>query len=162
VIKVELPDLRKISARLERLGPAAVGAFEAGLRADAGAIMDDCQQNRVPVVTGWLRSSAYVRETQTRSGRLALQFGYQAPHAVYVHEIPYSGHTTRGLPGAMRNGEGYKFLEKSARRVLAGFSERMARRVQAALRGKRVPGGLRTALNKAFPKPAPKRRKGRR
>lgn len=159
MIKVELPDLRKISARLERLGPDAIEAFEQGLRADAQAIIDDCQHNRVPVVTGWLRSSAYVRESETARGRLALQFGYEAPHAVYVHEVPYSGHTTRGLPGALRNGEGYKFLEKAAKRVLAGFSERMARRIQAALRGKRVPGGLRRALAKAFPKPSKRRGK---
>lgn len=159
MIKVELPDLRKISARLERLGPKAVEAFEAGLRADAGAIMDAAQA-KVPVVTGWLRSSAYVRETQTQRGRLALQFGYHAPHAVYVHEVPYDGHTTRGLPGALRNGQGYKWLEKSAKRVLQGFSQRMANRVRAAMKGQRVDGGLRRALNKAFPAPAkPKKRR---
>ena len=77
-------------------------------------VMGEAQQ-RVPVVTGRLRSSAFVRTHGKNQYRTDLHIGYAAPYAVYVHEIPFSGHTTRGLPGAMRNGKGYKWLERAAR-----------------------------------------------
>lgn len=129
-MKLEVQNLNGVLGMLKRLPVAATKELEAGLVREAGRVMDEAQR-RVPVVTGQLRSSAFVHNDRRKGGSLSI--GYDAPHAIYVHEIPFSGKTTKGLPGAVRNGQGYKWLEKSVRQALTGAKERLVRAIRAAM-----------------------------
>lgn len=130
-VNIRVKGLEKLNAKLKKLGPAAAEALNDGLVEEAGNIMNEAQ-NRVPVVTGRLRSSAFIRDNRKRTGR-EISLGYEAPYAQYVHEIPYSGKTTKGLPGALRNGKGYKWLEKAANKALQGVRVRLINKIRAAL-----------------------------
>lgn len=132
-LKIQIQGLEPLRKKLEKLAPAAADALHAQVLAEAGSVMNEAQQ-RVPVVTGRLRSSAFVREVQRNQYRTDVAYGYEAPYAIFVHEIPYDGHTTRGLPGAVRNGLGYKWLQLAANKVLRGAPTRLASAVRQALR----------------------------
>jgi hypothetical protein len=136
VIKIELQNMEKLRAQLGKLPKRAKDAFEAGMIEQAAAILTAAQK-RVPVVTGRLRSSARVAKVKRNQYRSDLLVQYEAPYAIYVHEIPYDGHTTRGLPGAERNGEGYKWLQKAADKVIPKIVPTVIKRIQAALKGGR-------------------------
>jgi hypothetical protein len=116
---------------MKNLPPKALAAMKEGLLEEAGRIMDNAQ-TRVPVVTGRLRSSAFIRRRQKHK-KDEIYLGYEAPYAKFVHEIPYSGKTTRGLVGAVRNGKGYKWLEKAAEFVLKGARVRLINKIREAL-----------------------------
>lgn len=128
MIRVSVKGLPAIQGILKNLPKETSKELREALIDEAQGVIGEAQK-RVPVVTGQLRSSAYVRATKTR-----VDAGYDAPHAVYVHEIPYDGHTTKGLPGAERNGEGYKWLAKAAQKMLRGARQRLARRLKLATR----------------------------
>lgn len=114
-MSLNVQGMEALRKRFESVSNAMRATVEGHERSTAGAIMQEAQRT-VPVVTGRLRSSAFVRERK-RKGAAACSFGYEAPYAVYVHEIPYRGTTTRGLPGALRNGKGYKWLERAAKKM---------------------------------------------
>ena len=131
-VRITVPNMGDLLRKLDVLPPKVRAAFYAGLLKEATGIMDEAQK-RVPVVTGRLRSSAFTRDTKTGKRR-DISLGYEAPYAVYVHEIPYKGTTTRGLPGAMRNGKGYKWLQKSVTKALKGARERLINAMRAAMK----------------------------
>lgn len=112
----KIKGLAELQARFAKTSAAMRETIEGHALATCGAIMQEAQR-RVPVVTGQLRSSAWIRQNKRgkTSGFANASCGYSAKHASFVHDIPYSGKTTKGLPGAVRNGKGYKWLEKSAK-----------------------------------------------
>lgn len=131
---MEVRGLEQLQAKLKKLAPAAARALETALIQDvAGAVMKEAQRT-VPVVTGRLRSSAFVRKVARNQYRTDLRFGYDAPYAVYVHEIPYTGRTTRGKIGAKNNGKGYKWLQRAYYRVRASAVNRAWNRVRSEVR----------------------------
>jgi hypothetical protein len=133
-VRITVPNIGNLVAKLKKLPPKVQTAFYEGLLKEAGAIMDNAQ-TRVPVVTGRLRSSAFIRD-EKRKGKRDITLGYDAPYAVYVHEIPYKGTTTKGLPGAMRNGKGYKWVQKAVNFALKGARERLINVMRAAMGGR--------------------------
>ncbi len=112
MIRFELQGMEKIRERFKGLTKRGLDAMEAALIAEAGEVMNT-GQTLVPVVTGRLRSSAYVRKVSRNQHRSDLRFGYAAPYAVFVHERP---------------GRGYKWL----RRALAMTANARKRRLQRA------------------------------
>lgn len=68
---------------------------------DAGLQIQNVAQSRTPVDTGNLKASAYTRKAM--GGRLAVEIGFTASYAIYVHENLEARHT---------NGEA-KFLERA-------------------------------------------------
>jgi hypothetical protein len=134
MISIRLADAGSFDALRKTLRGMPRHVREAGwasILKEAQLTMDTAQA-KVPVVTGQLRSSASIKVLKN-----AVDVRYTAPHAVYVHEIPYSGKTTKGKLGALRNGQGYKWLELAARQVFAGSAKRMADAIRAAIkRGK--------------------------
>lgn len=120
--------MKALQRKLKDMPKAVREAGDAALLNEASLTMAEAQST-VPVVTGHLRSSGYVRVYKSK-----IDLGYSAPHAVYVHEIPYSGKTTRGLLGALRNGQGYKWLERAIIKISAGSGGRIAAAVRRAMR----------------------------
>jgi hypothetical protein len=108
-----LDELRK---RFEATSKAMRETIEGHALATIGAVMQEAQRT-VPVVTGELKSTAFIKSTKSGNGTASAKSGYTAPHALHVHEIQYSGYTTKGLPGAKNNGKGYKWLEKAGKKM---------------------------------------------
>lgn len=130
-LKVTFADkgtLRALQKQVADLPKRAQVAAQAALLNESKLTMDEAQRT-VPVVTGHLRSSAFVNVLKSK-----IDIGYSAPHAVYVHEVPYSGKTTRGKPGAMRNGQGYKWLARAAQKIFPGSAKRIAQAIAKAMR----------------------------
>jgi hypothetical protein len=118
-LKIEVYNLESLRRRLNGLGAKAEDAFEASMVDEAQMVIDAAQQT-VPVVSGRLRSSAFVRKVARNQHRSDIRFGYDAPYASQVHERP--------------GGKGYKWLATAANRLLHGMSGRVAARIKAALR----------------------------
>jgi hypothetical protein len=78
-----LSNLNREVARIE--GASMTGLLEAGF------LVQRASQKLVPIDTGNLRASAYTRKAQ--GGELAVEVGYEAAYAVYVHEILDAAHT---------------------------------------------------------------------
>src|SRR3990167_5454214 len=133
MVKVEVRGMEALQARLKRTSATLAREAPKAVRVFAGEGMNEAQK-RVPVVTGRLRSSAYIREVKRNQHRTDVRFGYEAPYAVFVHEIPYSGRTTRGKPGALRNGKGYKWLQRAFQKVKRNSASRVMDRIKHAVR----------------------------
>ena len=118
-IYVQVEGVEALKKKLAHLGKRAQAAFEDALILEAGAVMNEGQR-RVPVVTGRLRSSAFVRPVQRNQYRSDLRFGYAAPYAIYVHEIP--------------GGRGYKWLANAVNATMRGRHGRMLAVIQRVLR----------------------------
>jgi hypothetical protein len=76
----------------------------------------------VPVATGFLKNSSYVKPPFIGRRYSYVEFGYHAAYALYVHENPRSGKTGGFSPSGHRYPDGkwarvgeYKFLEKPLR-----------------------------------------------
>jgi hypothetical protein len=132
VIKLRVQNVEKIQRTLAGASEASARALRESLRRESGRILNEAQK-LVPVVTGRLRSSAYMRGTERNQHRTDFDFGYSAPYAVRIHEERFSGRTTRNRPGAKNNGKGYKWLERAARRVMVGVRSRTAKFIRAAM-----------------------------
>lgn len=77
----------------------------------------------VPVATGYLKNSSYVRPPVVTKNRAVVELGYHAAYALYVHENPRSGKTYGYSPSGRKYPPGtwamvgeYKFLEKPFRK----------------------------------------------
>lgn len=117
MIKVQIKGLEATQRRLKKLSRTTDAAVENGLVKVAGAILNEAQEI-VPVVTGRLRSSAFIEKTK-RKDRNEIRFGYRAPYALIVHE--------------RRTGRGFKWLERAARDALQRVKQSVAREVYAAI-----------------------------
>jgi hypothetical protein len=118
-LRIEMQGLERLKASLHSLGRRVEAAAEAALMEEAGRVMGAAQKD-VPVDTGRLRSSAFVRQVRRNQHRTDVAFGYTAPYAVAVHERPGTRH--------------HHWLQHAADRVLAGLVGRVMRRVKAALK----------------------------
>jgi hypothetical protein len=98
---------------------------------EGGLIIQRAAQEKCPVVTGNLRSSAYT-ELDTSGGGQAVEIGFTAAYAPFVHENPNAGKSGKKNPskGKMRFSEvgEWKFLEhaidEKGREVLARIARR--------------------------------------
>ena len=100
---------RNIARHVRKMGKVTMAGLLEG-----GAIVQGTSQDRVPVLTGNLKGSAYTRKAQ--SGDLAAEVGYTAAYAVYVHENLEQ--TLKGEPRSGGKGEYWdngqpKFLESA-------------------------------------------------
>ena len=102
-------------------------------------------QERVPVVTGKLKSAGYVRKPVFFGDKVAsVELGYDgdiAPYAFAVHEIPRSGKTEgtspKGQPyqpGTWAREGGWKFLDEPVNEMAATTKHRMAVDIRETLR----------------------------
>lgn len=81
-------------------GMTMAGLYEAGLKIQASS------QQRTPVKFGNLKGSAYTRKD--RLGKKAVEIGYTANYAIYVHENLEARHTVgqaKFLESALRDNE---------------------------------------------------------
>ena len=100
-----LKGVETVVRNLNRVVTRELSAASRAAEAGAQAILSDTLPH-VPVLTGELRDSGYVR----RSGRSSAEVGFSAEHAPFVHEID-RGHA---------HGE-WKFLEHALQRQAAGL-----------------------------------------
>lgn len=112
-IRIKTHGIERLTKVLNKLEKGAKESAEDALVGIGQDFMDKAQ-TLVPVVTGRLRSSAFVRAQARNKNVTDVHIGYETPYAIIVHEVQFDGHTTRGLPGAMRNGMGYKWLQRAA------------------------------------------------
>lgn len=120
-------DLRPLLRVLAKLGPIADREMAKALRAETDAIFRRSQM-LTPVDTGALRASGKVEQT----GSMAFEISYggsAAPYALYVHEIMTNAHAAPTQA---------KFLEQPLTDAVAGFDQRVGRRLAAALKGARA------------------------
>src|SRR4051812_20192333 len=110
---VKIKGTGEILARLRPLVKDKKEAVQKAILAEAFALQAESMKE-VPVRYGRLRASAYTRPTET--GAIV---GYTAAYAVYVHEMVDNKHTVGKA----------KFLEDPMRRLMAGYLERITRRV---------------------------------
>lgn len=84
---LEIKELKKFVKRLEKAGARIQSRAERGL-IDAGSFLQGESMKIVPVQTGYLRASAFVRKV----GPGHVIVGYAAAYAAYVHENPNAAH----------------------------------------------------------------------
>lgn len=60
----------------------------AALYTEAEAIMRWSRDEWVPIVTGQLYDSGYVKDPDVRRNKVSVEIGYDAPYALVVHEAP--------------------------------------------------------------------------
>ena len=104
-ITVKLTGLEALQARLKRVQKVTADTTFRRLVVKVSACMTEAQKT-VPVVTGRLRSTAFVRKQAANQYRQDLHFGYEAPYASFVHERP--------------EGRGYQWMRKAFLKVLRG------------------------------------------
>lgn len=109
--------IRNLNKELERIKKGTT----TGLTKAAHHVMKESIK-KVPVATGFLKNSSYVRSPSVSKNRAVVELGYQAAYALYVHENPRSGKTMGFSPSGIRYPPGkwatvgeYKFLEKPFR-----------------------------------------------
>jgi hypothetical protein len=118
----------------------------AALRREAEAIMADSKENFVPIDQGVLRASGYVRAAPgSKAGNIAVMLGYGGAaraYALAVHENPskhdppsWKGKTILFKP----SGRGPKYLERPLKNAAATLAERLAARLQEALKEAAAP-----------------------
>lgn len=101
----------------------------AGLK-EAGLMIQREAQKIVPVESGKLRSSAYTRKAM--DGRLAVEVGFSAEYALWVHENMdvNGGYPRRSGRGVIWGPKGEPmYLEKAFRIVQPQISEIVARKL---------------------------------
>jgi hypothetical protein len=129
MVKIDIKGMPELRKRLEAAGASLAPSAENAITYDIALTTMDEAQKTVPVVSGALRASAFIRKPQGGNNPL-VTMGYEMPYALYVHEIPYDGHTTKGLPGAQNNGKGYKWLQKAYVRTMRGAAAKAKERVK--------------------------------
>lgn len=107
--------------KLQRVKSALANELPKAFVDEANKVMSEAQNN-VPVITGRLRSSAYVRTVARNQHRTDVRFGYDAPYAASVHENP--------------NSRGWKWLYNAFLKVTGGTKMRVAERLKRALKGR--------------------------
>jgi hypothetical protein len=145
-----LEGLKAVKGQLSRLfanapGAMAAGIYQEGLRVDADAV------SMCPVDSGRLRATHYVGPPEDNGSRIDVPVGFGTDYAVYVHENT-SHRLGKGVEGprmmtalaakALHGGEGGtatgivgpKFLERAMHNAMAGFEDRLARRVRRNIR----------------------------
>ena len=96
---VQVRDGAAVARSLAALGTNGPLAIQQGLREWAEMVLDDSQNNYVPVDVGTLKGSGYIRQPilsigLTGTPEVVLGYGgAAAPYALSVHENPRSGKT---------------------------------------------------------------------
>lgn len=110
---------KELTAAIRALGPAAIHAAARAMTFSAEAIMTVSKSQYVPVETGTLRGSGFVKPAETTRNSVSVTLGYggaAAPYALSVHENPRAGKTGGMSPGGKKykrwakTGE-WKYLE---------------------------------------------------
>lgn len=143
MVEISIKGMDNLRKNVEALGPRAQNAFEEGIIAEVAKVMRKAYK-LVPIYTGSLQGSAFLRERKTNDSR-DITFGYDEKYAVFVHEHP-NGHMNgdghpcgcyatihRPRPGQKRNGQGYKWLEKAINSIGQDFIGAVQRRVRSAV-----------------------------
>lgn len=113
----EVRGLEEIVSNLNKAVAGIEGATLAGLM-EAGLQIEHSAKGRVPVDTGNLKNSGYTR----KAGKLAVEVGFTAFYAVYVHENLDARHPVgeaKFLQNAVSANEG-RILEIIQRRARVG------------------------------------------
>jgi hypothetical protein len=104
--------------RAEALADTALSAAAEAAYEFAQEVMEDSKANYCPVDTGRLRDSGFVERPMVarmgNGGGFAIQMGYRAEYAVYVHEIP-----ARHLHGS------WKYLSIPFRKHAGRYADRV-------------------------------------
>lgn len=119
-LRVEIHGIEKLKRRFEKLGRSVPAAVEKALIEEAAEIIGEAQKT-VPVLTGELRTSAYIDRVKRNQHRSDVRAGYLANYASIVHEAP--------------GGRGYHWLLKAATRVRRGFKAKVLSAIRYAVRG---------------------------
>lgn len=129
-IKIEIKGLDGLRKKLYRLPVEAMAEFQEALIDEATQMMSLAQE-KVPVRTGRLRSSA--RVTGERGGRFkhAIVLAYDAPYAIYVHAKEHWATGERYAPT--------HWLQRAVEKRNKGLAGRLVRRVRNVL-AKKFPG----------------------
>ena len=139
-IHLEIDGFAELLRTLEGAAAKVDSAVASALH-DEGEIIKNLSQERVPVDTGNLQSSA--TNTQTSGGGAIEQtIAYGGPAGRYawrVHENPRAGKTEGVSPKGRKYSRwakqgGWKYLESAALERHDGFSQRLADRIREALR----------------------------
>jgi hypothetical protein len=80
-VAAKVEGLAQVNRRLDAMLDTVEGTTMAGLM-EAGLQIEGSAKRRVPVERGNLRASGYTR----KAGELAVEVGFQAAYAVFVHE----------------------------------------------------------------------------
>jgi len=87
-ITVEIKDTKELQRTLEKLDKRAQAELKKALYAEAELIMTESKK-QVPVDTGTLRSTGYVKQPEEKGDLVEVEMGYggpAAPYAIWVHE----------------------------------------------------------------------------
>lgn len=94
IIRIE--GLDEALARLRALPAAALRIAGEDLHRIAEDVMTDSKENYVPVVTGTLHASGFVKQPEVGADGVSVTLGFggaAAPYALAVHENPRAGKT---------------------------------------------------------------------
>jgi hypothetical protein len=128
-LSVTLEGAPRARKRFTEIEKATYEQLARALYYEGEAIMADSKINYVPVRTGTLRSSGFVRPPKFEDGKWTVELGYGGAaqtYAIIIHERPWtrkSSHwskTASGKPGQN------KYLEKPLLKRASKFDQRLA------------------------------------
>jgi hypothetical protein len=124
-VRIRLQSDGNIRRELQRIANRIPEAAGRALHEEGQTIITRAKSDpSFPVDTGALRASGTVDAPKTRGRRVEVDIGFggpAAPYALYVHE-------------GTKNMQARKYLEKHVLEAQRGWAERLARRLQNALR----------------------------
>lgn len=128
-LSVTLEGVPRAKQRVIEIEKATYEQLAKALYYEAEAIMTDSKVNYVPVMTGALRSSGFVRPPMFSQGKWTVEMGFGGAaqtYAIIIHERPWnrkSSHwskTASGKPGQN------KYLEKPLLKRASKLDQRLA------------------------------------
>ena len=134
---------------LDITGKEGVKALKRGLRAEGENLRTESMRI-VPVDTGFLKGTAFVRQTSSGESFEVL-IGYGTRYALFVHEIPPpeegAPHPQQFEPGTRtarhKAPTSWKYLERPAVKRFAKVEGRLVRRIMRDVRAKAQKANLR-------------------
>jgi hypothetical protein len=126
ILSVEVKGLDKVVASIQNLAGDIQRELAAVLYQEGEGLITEAKQE-VPVDTGVLRASGYVRWPEYQGSTVTVQVGFggaAAPYALLVHENLESRHNPPTKA---------KYLEDPFNRRLRGLDERVGAKLEARL-----------------------------
>ncbi len=120
--EIRIVGLSAFKKKLDDMQNQCIAAVQESINSEAKQVFTE-SQNEVPVGSGELKQSGYLKEAKKAGGEIVAEVGYSAKHAVQVHDVPAYHPTGK-----------WQFLRDPLKRAAGGFASRVGNRVLAAIR----------------------------
>lgn len=120
--EIRLIGIGALKKKLDTMRDQCIAATKSAIDVEAAQVFME-SQNEVPVGSGELKQSGYLKEARKTGNEIVAQIGYTAKHATQVHDVP-----------AYHPSGKWQYLRDPLKRAAGGFVSRVSNRIFAAIR----------------------------